>query len=147
MIRVLGLIVALELMLGCDDPVVRAAVDAALDHGAVAARIECDVTTAGGPVGGAARFVYSAHKLVDGSAFVNVSAPDAGFWESAFLSRDQPDTATCTLTHRFDSRTLRFSAENGNLTIHCPECAGPSDTPDVFDIETECTGFNLEAFD
>lgn len=144
MIKSLATVVALGLMLGCDDPDVRNKIDAILDYGAVEARVECAGSFSTPITGG--DFWYSGSRLLDGSAIVSLNM-GGGTYQN-FWSRDQPEAADMYAINGLGTSRMVWEAHDGDLTITCTGCNGPPDTsPDVFDIETQCTGFNLEAFE
>jgi hypothetical protein len=133
--KALALIGGLALA-ACDDPQVAGAAADLLQFGAVQAKVTCagvqthlsdDCPTTGGDT-------YIGHRLADGSAFVSVSY--LTFW----LGRSEPEAETMAVklpAYPLDT----WSVADGELRVHKDGC-----TDVVVDIETECTGFNLEAF-
>lgn len=142
--RVLVAFIVAWLALGCDDPEIRGRVETVLDYGAVSARVECEGSFSTPIFGG--DFWYSGSRLVDGSAIVSLNL-GGGTYQN-FWGRDQSEAGDMNAIVGLGSGRIVWEANGGELTITCTGCNGPPDTsPDVFDIETECTGFNLEAFD
>jgi hypothetical protein len=130
------------LTLGCDDPEVAAAAAAILEHGIVAAKVDC-VGTFSHPDGTRA-YAFSAAKMIDGSALM--TARVASNSATKLCARSEGCSTPAASVQTNGAERVDFSVTAGELTIVDPVISGPSDTPDVVDVEASCTGFNLEAF-
>lgn len=121
------------LALACDDPDVSDKALALLEFGVVQAKATCpgvqvhlndDCPKTGGEM-----VVW--HKLADGSSFVSWGA-------FQFLLGRSEDQEFLAPNYPLDTVSLA----PGELTVHKDTC-----TDEVIDISSECTGFNLEAFE
>lgn len=97
---------------------------------------------------------YKAQKLQDGTCFINWSAVGYGS-NIGFIARSNANASACEIPITSD---VHASASEGKVTVHssqvsyhvqgspAPGCE-PYSTPDtVFDMATQCTGFNFEVF-
>jgi hypothetical protein len=122
----------------CDDPAVGAKAADVLVHGVTEAEVACAgtfVRTGDGTF----PFKYRLAKLVDGSAFVSLSAHTTK--QSLFSSRTSVEPDFAVVADAFDGIT--FAVAGGSLTL--AEVSG-ANIDETVDLDTECTGFNLEAF-
>lgn len=99
---------------------------------------------------------YKAQKLQDGTCFVSWSGSGAGYnSDIGFIPRSNSYASSCEIDLARDVHVL---ASDGKVTVHSsqvsykiqgspnPGCE-PYATPDtVFDMSTQCTGFNFEVF-
>ena len=154
--------VVVALALGCDDPAVTGALDSVLQHGAVSAQALCEVVDAttvdnGNPdsVGCRINALLDIQKHVDGSASVSSRLPgrDIGTMRIIPRSHDDADDLRTVIDSCSCNSKIRMTVIDGDLVLtlsetqgSCPDVPSPQ-TFETLDIETECTGFNLEAFD
>lgn len=122
------ILMAAALAAGCDDPAVEAKVADILEHGIVAAEVTCSCNYGQNNANSVA---YRAQKLIDGSCFVSRSTATAAY----LLARSDNGAEAC--------RVGDYSASGGDLVVD--HDYDPS-APYFIDLETCCTGFNLEAF-
>ena len=129
------------LSFGCDDPEVSSAVSSALVYGSVTAQVTC-AGMADLPQG-TSRYMYVETVFLDGSGFISLVADPNGTAASQFFMRG----AARDLVWRTDGVTCdnRAKTDSGDLVFYGTGSACGS-TFDTVDIETSCTGFNLEAF-
>jgi hypothetical protein len=137
------------LAFGCDDPEVASRAANVLEHGIVNAQITCvDV-----PVNsGSWMTFYRANKLQDGSSFSRAKFGHGNVEVQDYCSRDQDCAPVAAVGLNSDFSTTSpgcpgaaseaISAKDGFIE-YCLDNVGVFDS---FDIETYCTGFNLEAF-
>jgi hypothetical protein len=155
------LLLVLALLCGCDDETIREnfvpyfvcsylpmwmgdcqdqeVIDKAqnvLEHGFTAARIECSCRfdRAGGGLSGVHDFMAS--KLQDGSCLTQSSGSGTYLWP-----RSDPRSLTCD-SHK--GMTEGLTIAEGGLLKYVPDSSFIFS--ETADIETCCTGFNLEAF-
>lgn len=101
---------------------------------------------------------YKAQKLQDGTCFVSWSASGAGYKNDiGFIPRSNTYASSCEIDLTSD---VHATADGGKLTVHSSQTSyhlqytpglgtscEPYATPDtVFDMATQCTGFNFEVF-
>lgn len=138
--RRLALLCVLALA-ACDDPQVTSAAVDLLEFGVVQAKVTCvGVMT---PAGGlddcqpllSGSGTYVAHRLADGSGLVSVEQ------QFRLYGRSEAEAGTLSLTYPGYTPPAVWFVENGEVHVHRDGC-----TDVIVDIETECTGFNLEAF-
>jgi hypothetical protein len=157
----LAIFVAVGLALGCDDPAVRDAIDAVLDNGVIKAQALCDVDAATVDTGNPGNIGCGVHarldiqQHIDGSASVTVRNGDHDVGSMRVIPRasaDADDLRTVFGDCSCDSK-ISFHVDSGELVFvlsdkqgSCPDVPSPQ-TFASLDIETECTGFNLEAFE
>lgn len=138
--RALSLL-AIAAALGCDDPAVEAKISDVLEHGAVSARFECSQsveTQFAGPL----PVSVVGHRMIDGSTHVSLETGSWGLSKTRFCGRSE----ACSGDFALSAPALSFayfttSVDDGELTI-----APRNGTAVVLDIETACTGFNLDSF-
>lgn len=158
----LAIIVAVGFALGCDDPAVRDKVDAILDHGIVEARAECTSDWNLPWTGWPNENVFAVQSLADGSKLysfdhsitaVSTASPEL----VKFCGRSEACGQTAEWVDKSHGSSaeliVSFSLSGGEFKV----VATGSDlvswslsSPYTFvtgDIETYCTGFNLDAFD
>ncbi len=131
-------ILLIAALAACDDPEVTDKVASVLEHGLVAAQFQCtgSATQTVSPFDHIGISLFRVQKLIDGSCFVS-NSPWGGY--PYLLARSDPGAETC----RFESSPTAFAEVEGGVASFT------TSTPPVIyeaDIETECTGFNLEAF-
>lgn len=97
---------------------------------------------------------YKAQKLQDGTCFVNWSAYGSG--DVGFIARSNAYASACEIDIASD---IHVTASNNEVVVHSSQVSYrlqgnptlgcvPYTTPDtVFDMHTQCAGFNFEAFD
>ncbi len=99
---------------------------------------------------------YKAQKFQDGTCFVNWSASGYGA-DIGFIARSNADSDSCGVNITSD---VKATAGEGKLTVRSSQVSyhlhntpplgvscDPYVTPDtVFDMATQCTGFNFEVF-
>lgn len=76
---------------------------------------------------------YVAHRLADGSAFITLDE------QTFLLGRVEAAAGTLSVVHPRQAHDTWYVSE-GQLFVHKEGCADI-----VVDIETECTGYNLDA--
>lgn len=187
--KLLGLVLALLVTVGCDDPTVHeyittnfvcvyrpswmgecdsseltARAQNVLDHGLVQAQIKCEGSTLAFKYLSTAHntdFKYQVELLQDGSCFSRFSVIPSGTTSFSKSGLEYYDRTSATATG-CEQVAAGYSGSyaDGVLTITSPELSTGSptcpyspetyrqcDTPDTeLDIESVCTGFNLEAF-
>ncbi len=156
--------------LGCDDPDVHNAVQAALyqflpdgwepsaqekaasvlTDGLVDAEIEC----AGIALGAPGKFVsvaYQASRLQDGACFARVDltgpAPSGGLAQSSasqLTRRSAPNAASCPVASFHVPQLLSTTTVSGGvIRVESPFCGA---TPCQMLVSTNCTGLNIDRF-
>jgi hypothetical protein len=140
-----ALFLALPLLcFGCDDPEAAVRAASVLEHGAANAQLRCDQPvnkTGCGPF----PVLLECTILQDGSTllFNNYMLP-----ASRFSARSEAGGAGCDVT-RYDPdflATFAVAIDGGEVTFTTDYTGCGPVSPTVLDIETDCTGFNLEAF-
>jgi hypothetical protein len=161
-------ILGLGVVAGCDDPEVQDKIASALVNGVVAGEVKCtgaftryniactgysvpsDPTISNFPATGTLN--YKAQKLQDGTCFVNWSAFGS---DIGFIARSNSYANGCEVDITND---VHVSASGGSVTVHSSQVSyklqgnptigcDPYSTPDtVFDMNTQCTGFNFDVF-
>lgn len=133
--RSLLIVAALVLAAGCDDPAVRDRIDSVLDHGSVQAEALCDI-----PLYtlhySCSSFQLKADLLQDSASIVrlgNITSFNKRGDSVQHCDALPPYGGTCVTLIGGDVEFDGFCQGN-------PYTGG-------FDIDTYCTGFNLEAFD
>ena len=162
--RAMVAIVATWLALGCDDPAVSSAISLILDHGVARAQATCvfiDAATVDtsnpGNIGELHDVKFDVVLMADGSASVTTISGDnpRDVGSHRFIPRSHAnadDLRTVFDNGPCDSQIdMRVDSGDLILSLHdtvtgCPSIPDPQDFASA-DIETECTGFNLEAFD
>lgn len=130
--------ILLLLALGCDDESLPAKVANAQLHGIVAAQIDCPgatLTRTTSPFD-TTGIAFKAQKLLDGSCFTISTMALL-----TLIPRSDPDAETCAASY-IPANGIT-SAEGGKLVL---EQTNPSVARFEGDIDSNCTGFNLEAF-
>ncbi len=106
------------------------------------------------PTGVTGTFNYKAQKLQDGTCFVNWSSGPSK--DIGFIARSNSYAESCEV----DLNTyMHLSATGGEVVVSSTQpsyriegnsplfyCAAYSTADTVFDMETQCTGFNFDAF-
>lgn len=129
------------LLCACDDPEVRIRANDILTHGAVRAQIVCSGSFIHD--GRTKPYTYEARALIDGTSFQSGWA--LTFTSAARVcSRTDACSFKVVLPHDATER-LEISVSAGQLVIFDPGIS-PSDTPDVKNIATDCSGFNEAVF-
>lgn len=110
-----------------------------LTFGAVEAKVTCDRvpyhTSDGCRMSWRSTATYAGHRLADGSAFVTLE--DRTF----LLGRAEAAAQTMAVVHPHHPEDTWYVSD-GQLFVHKDGCRDI-----VIDLETQCTGYNLEAFD
>lgn len=130
-------ILAALLLAGCDDESIPARVAAVQINGFVEAQIECSgpATQTTSPFDTIGITDYRVQKLIDGACLVT-GGPWGGY--PRLIARSESAAETC----RSGSDTTFAKVESGvaSFTTNTPSITFEAD------IESICTGFNLEAF-
>lgn len=138
----LAIIIAVGLALGCDDPAVSAKALDVLEHGIVAAHVSCSTSFNWPGIGSGLDANVDIKRLVDGSTLTRVQRE----WDPAsatnLCERNEACAATGEIVSPLGSPSLTVWAESGEVHI---EPSGQSVID--LDIDTQCTGFNLDTFD
>lgn len=121
------LLLIVALAFGCDDPDVSAKALDILEHGIVSARVDCSACAVSNGSTGDTIALYTAHRMLDGSCLSREGD------KTRFCARDESCAADC--------RSENVSVSGGQIR---QDIVSGADR--VADIETCCTGFNLEAF-
>lgn len=138
--RTITFVAAAAMSLACDDPDVASKAASILEHGGVDAQIRCLFEADFPGYGTDVPFIYSAYRFIDGSVSVRSEKHNL----QQFWSRDDSQAQSNKLIFYVGSGTWEITAEGGYVELAASteySYAGES-----FDIETYCTGFNLEAF-
>lgn len=123
------------LAFGCDDPEVETLVVGALQHGAMTAHVECGVSADFGTYG-VAPLQAEGVLFLDGTAFASGST---GYGSGASFNPRLTLEPSVRWFINDDQVDLLFA--EGSLTVKVETVL-----EDTIDLDTECTGFNLEAF-
>jgi hypothetical protein len=127
------LLILAALLAGCDDESIPAKVAAVQLHGFVEAQIDCDgsLTRTTTPFNTVGFSGYRAQKLIDGSCFTGGHIGSA----PVLIARSAEGAAVCLN----EQGGASIQVEDGLIIYINGETYTGS-------VETECTGFNLEAF-
>jgi hypothetical protein len=142
------LLAPLLLIAACDDAEVAGKALDVLEHGIVEAEVRCSSSYTYSCAGSPASYTYVAHKLIDGSSIVRahmVEHQGVAFW--ARSDAESSEFLVQTGDQGYQVSATEFSIVAGELVVQglYGGCGGPP-SPVALDIETYCTGFNLEAF-
>jgi hypothetical protein len=161
MTKILGLILVGLFALGCDDEQVVAKIEQALLSGGVTARASCTVSAPFIPGHTACATQISSTpidylKMVDGSCLIQKGNDGHGFHDRLkVIDRTSADADTCRFVIDNSRGFTTFSVVDGEIEVVTEvtsfdgDCTGAPNTPQLVDeisIESECTGFNFEAF-
>lgn len=133
------LFILAALLAGCDDDTLPAKVANAQLHGFVEAQVfcgpTCEFVKVSNPSVTTSGMNYRANRLLDGSCLVTATTTPG----LVFLSRSDSEAETC----RGEYASSWMTAEAGKIELQLG--TNPVDHYQA-DIETCCTGFNLESF-
>lgn len=138
----LSALAAAAIGLACDDPDVQAKAVDVLEHGVVAAHVACSTSINWTGIGSGLETRVDIKRLLDGASFTRTQCDWDPASASGMCERNEPCAATGELAAPLGNRVLTVWADGGEVHI---EPSGESVID--LDIETQCTGFNLDAFD
>lgn len=134
------LIAAALLASGCDDPEAASKAAELLEFGVIAAKAVCPIESWSG---------CSAHdpldlhviRLADGACIVGTANTGKSISSLLLWGRAEPESDTCAFPD-VGGGGSGLDIAGGIVSLHKIGCSDRT-----YDIETECAGFNLEAFD
>ena len=132
--KLLGIVLALSMTVGCEDSAVSDKVTEILQKGSVHAEVVCEQVLCGG----SQAFVFKADLLQDGASIVSyaLSGPFTSF------NKRGDDVKVCEI----NGPQRCFEASDGFLSITRGD-PGQGGCNESFALDdTGCSGFNLEAF-
>lgn len=134
-------IVLAALACGCDDSQVSDKAAEILQYGAVRASVTCATAEINGACEDASPPNVRANmqRGADGSCIVRLFATgDNGLFNIGIIGRFESAAEDCSFSHGSNT----WSVANGEMLVERAGCSA-----NVYDLDTECSGYNLEAFD
>lgn len=125
---------------GCDDPEAASKAAELLEFGVIRAKAVCPVETwsfcsAGDPID------LHVLMLADGSCMSGIGNPGGAMASTIVWGRAETESATCDFPEVGGGGGV-VQIISGSVVLHKDGCSDRT-----HDIETECSGYNLEAFD